>query len=147
MSKPYVAYIKQLLAKMENHSDWKLTLKLHPLEKYPEHYYDIKHDQLEIHWNDSDLLHLLSRCKIQISIYSTTLFDALGLNVQNYSLQNYTDYKDYAKEMIDIGIAHPLDFSDDPIALFLNSDRSKELERSDVYADIDKDLLIKLLAS
>jgi len=145
MSKSYLAYINTLLKSMEKHPEWKLILKLHPLEKHPDHYNEIKHPQLEIHWNDSDLLQLLSRSKIQISVYSTTLFDALGLDVQNYSLQNYTDYKDYAKEMIDIGIALPLDFDEDPIQKFLSSERNNELRREDVYAPIDESLLKQLI--
>ncbi|MDG1158218.1 MAG: hypothetical protein P8N19_01920 [Flavobacteriales bacterium] len=134
----YVAYLKQLLPLVEEkHPDWIVQVKLHPLEKKADLYYALEHPQLDIRWNESDLSTLLREAKIQISVYSTTLYDALGFDVLNLSIQNYTAYKDYAAEMIDMKIAFPLDFDADPIALLDEFHITELTPRERVYSTFD----------
>lgn len=131
----YVAYLKQLLPLVEEkHPDWTVQVKLHPLEKKADSYYALEHPQLDIRWNESDLGTLLREAKIQISVYSTTLYDALGYDVLNLSIQDYTAYKDYAAEMIEMKIAFPLDFEADPIALLDDYSVSDLTPREKVYS-------------
>ena len=121
----------------EKHPDWIVQVKLHPLEKKADLYYALEHPQLDIRWNESDLSTLLREAKIQISVYSTTLYDALGFDVLNLSIQNYTAYKDYAAEMIDMKIAFPLDFDADPIALLDEFHITELTPRERVYSTFD----------
>jgi hypothetical protein len=88
---------------------------------------------------------LLSQCKIQISVYSTTFFDALGLGVLNLSIQNYTSGSDYAASMVTEGVALPIDFDSDPVALFDESSPRDLLQREDVYAGVNLSNLKQLI--
>ena len=140
----YVAYLKQLLLLVEEkHPDWTVQVKLHPLEKKADLYYALDHPQLDIRWNESDLSTLLREAKIQVSVYSTTLYDALGFDVLNLSIQNYTAYEDYAAEMIDMKIAFPLDFDADPIALLDDFSISDLTPRERVYSTFDPQVFKK----
>jgi hypothetical protein len=125
MPELYVRYVEQLLHTIgERYPDWKVWVKLHPLEKKPEHYAHLKdHAQCEVFGKGSELMPLVCRCKIQVSVYSTTFFDALGLGVTNLSIQNYGDSADYARAMVTENVAFPIEFGDDPIekSRFLNS--------------------------
>jgi hypothetical protein len=82
---------------------------------------------------------LLRDSRIQISIYSTTFFDALGFSIENYSLQEYSVYSDYAAEMVSEGVAEPLLVDEDPIEKHLLSKGRKTLRpRSEVYGQFDE---------
>lgn len=145
----YVGYVKGLHAVLqEKHPEWKIIIKTHPLEKEVQKYKDLQDlPGIEVHGNEADLSTLLVRSRIQISVYSTTFFDALGLDVVNMSLQGYTPFADYAAEMVKEGIAIPLELEDDPIDL-LNSEVQMKLTRDQVYAKFDpegaKDILTNL---
>ena len=148
MAQPYVDYVISLLKKIEAlYPHWKVKLKMHPLEKQVALYQSIIHPQFELIGNEGDLHSLLSECRIQISIYSTTFFDALGLDVMNFSLQNYTEYADYAANMIDENVAFPLDFEEDPIESYtrLISQVKPLLSRESVYAPFDENSLQRIL--
>ncbi|NQX92483.1 MAG: hypothetical protein HRT74_10250 [Flavobacteriales bacterium] len=145
MHEPYLEYLNMLMPMMEAHPNWKVVIKLHPLEKKKELYFAFKHDQLEVVGNESDLMDVLSRCKIQISIYSTTLFDALGMDVVNYSLQNFSESQDYAAEMIQHQVAIPLRIDEDPVAKFTKDPSAQPLKRPDVYAPLNKVVLDSFL--
>ena len=90
---------------------------------------------------------LLKRCKIQISIYSTTFYDALGFDVCNYSLQHYGSMSDYAADMITEAVAHPLLASENPIAKFLSFDQTQApvALREDVYCTFDQTVIEKAI--
>lgn len=142
----YVAYVKSLHATLQaKHPEWKIIIKTHPLEKEVQKYQNLqKLKGIEVHGNEADLSTLLVRSRIQISVYSTTFFDALGLDVVNMSLQEYSPFADYAAEMVKEGIAIPLGLEDDPVEL-LNSELHMKLTREQVYAAFDahgaKDIL------
>ena len=131
----------------EDHPEWKIIIKTHPLEKEVQKYQDLKGLKgIEIHGNKADLSTLLVRSRIQISVYSTTFFDALGLDVVNMSLQGYTSFADYAAEMVKEGIAIPLRTDEDPVAL-LNSKAQMKLSRGQVYAPFDENRAKGLLTN
>lgn len=138
MDEEYVSYAQRLAPIMEKHPDWKWTIKLHPLEKNKKAYEVLKEIGFEIVDQERTLFTLLRESRIQISIYSTTFYDALGLDILNMSLQNYGNYKDYAAQMILEGVASPLRLEQDPIEVFLSmEDKSQLLQREDVYAAFD----------
>lgn len=151
MPEYYVEYTQGLLKMLKDrHPEWKLQLKLHPLEKQPELYNPLlEHSNFELKGNESDLLELMASAKIQISIYSTTFFDALGLDVMNFSIQNYSPSADYAADIIKEGVAFPLSFEDDPIAAFerAKAEKIEFLPRQAVYAEYSPEILLSTLTT
>lgn len=146
MHADYVVYIRQLLKVVEkSYPDWTVQVKLHPLEKHSDQYYAIEHPQLDLRWNESDLQTLLNEAMIQVSVYSTTLYDALGADVVNFSLQNFTESSDYAQEMVDMKVAFPLGFDEDPIAAAQNYRVEDLISRSSVYAPFEPQIFIDAL--
>ena len=132
----YVNYGKKLSAFVQNHPGWRVILKLHPLEKNKPAYQELREYGIEIVDVETPLDRLLKQCRIQISIYSTTFYDALGYDVVNYSLQDYGSMSDYASDMIAEGVASPLLADEDPIEKFLvqQGQGAILLPREDVYA-------------
>jgi hypothetical protein len=139
MHEEYVAYAQRLKLLMNKHPDWKWVIKMHPLEKNKDQYFDLVKDGFEIIDREKSLTALLKESSIQISIYSTTFFDALGFSIENYSLQDYSVYSDYAAEMVSEGVAEPLSVDEDPIEKHLLSKGRKVLRpRSEVYGQFDE---------
>lgn len=136
LSAPYIEWIRFMRDHvLPNHTDWKLIVKLHPLESNIEAYQREGNDCVEILPIASSLNEELKRAKIQVSIYSTTFFDALGMQVRNYSLNDIGYSADYASEMVDFGVAEALDKSENVISKFeRSSDRLDNLKREHVYA-------------
>lgn len=145
MADEYLPYLNRLMELVEaKHPDWKVVVKLHPFEAEAHKYRYLKaHPQCEVVLNEESLSALLMRTKIQISIYSTTFFDALGFDVINYALQNYTASHDYAASMVKSGVALPLAFDEDPIERYLQVDHTHKMpSRSAVYAPLDQAQLL-----
>ncbi|MFM7726750.1 MAG: hypothetical protein ACKO7B_08610, partial [Flavobacteriales bacterium] len=139
----YISYIEILLTYMHKHPDWHVVIKLHPQEKNKDVYYALSSKGVEIRDVEIPLDVLLQNSKIQISIYSTTFYDALGMGVCNFSLQNYGSMSDYAKSMITEEVAIPLLASEDPIDKFhsIHADSLKLTPREDVYDKFNPTLI------
>lgn len=140
---PYAQKLQRLL--LEKHANWRLQMKLHPLEKEVERYQELQ--GVKILGNDANLLQLLAESRIHISIYSTTFFDAVGLDTLNLSLQNYSPSADYAREMVESGVALPLTENQDPVALLADTDLSQTGfgNRTHYYAPFDPEKVTELL--
>lgn len=136
----YIGYAKILMSHMQKYPDWRLVLKLHPQEKNKEAYYLLTELGVDIRDIDTPLDLLLKSCRIHISIYSTTFYDALGFDVCNFSLQHYGTMSDYAADMISESVALPLYVNEDPIEKFraLGTATSGLAPRSDVYSAFDE---------
>jgi hypothetical protein len=82
--------------------------------------------------------------KIQISVYSTTFFDALGFDVVNFAV-NATGFERYVSEMVEDGVALPMSLADDPIVRYEDVKRKglRLPERSDVYAPFNAGVFIR----
>ena len=92
-------------------------------------------DCVEVLPISSSLNEELKRAKIQVSIYSTTFYDALGMGVKNYSLNDIGFSSDYASEMVELGVAESLKNSEDVIAKFERSPEMLDyLTRHDVFS-------------
>jgi hypothetical protein len=145
----YVNYTKrvhQLL--VSKHPDWSIIVKIHPLEKEPHIYHqELDLAGVSVVGNETRLDDVLAIAKIQVSIYSTTFFDALGFNVVNFSLQNYSSAGDYAADMVAEGIALPLFEDEDPIEKFLALKKTdfNPIPREDVYASFNRQSLTAIL--
>ena len=146
MHDDYVSYARELMKHSEKHPEWKVIVKLHPLERNKEAYYKLMELGVEIRDIETPLDELLKRCKIQISIYSTTFYDALGFNVCNYSLQKYGSMSDYAAEMIEEGVAEALYIHENPFEKFISThNKNALLSREEVYADFDPAIIHRLI--
>ena len=82
---------------------------------------------------------LFSRFKINISIYSTTLFDALRYEVKNYVFM-IPQCSDYVNGILDAKIATLLDENFDNFEIVLVND--KIINSKNYYDLLNKDLLI-----
>jgi hypothetical protein len=89
----------------------------------------------------------LAKAKIQISIYSTTFYDALGFDVCNFSLQEYGSMSDYAADMISESVALPLLIHENPVEKFLslNNIENPLATREEVYSLFDKQILLEAI--
>ena len=136
----YLAYLKHLDTQLSNHPGWQALVKLHPLEKRRDLYLMHSFRHVEIADVDLSLKELLARARVQISIYSTTFFDALGYNVLNMSLQDYGYSREYAREILAMGVAMPCQFNEDPVELYYKFKDSYQLpSRNDFYANTTLD--------
>lgn len=140
LHRDYVMYAKKLSLHLKNHPEWRGIVKLHPLEKNKEAYEELLQYNLEIVDVEIPLDELMSKSKIQISIYSTTFYDAFGFDVVNFSLQDYGAMSDYASDMIREGVAEPLLADEDPILRYqrLKETAHKEFSREEVYSEFDE---------
>ena len=147
MHDDYTSYVKTLMGHMSVYTDWTVIVKLHPLEKNKAAYYELKEQGVEIRDVETPLDALLAKAKIQISIYSTTFYDALGFDVCNFSLQNYGSMSDYAADMISESVALPLFIHENPIEKFLklNDIENSLAPREEVYSLFDKQTLVRAI--
>ena len=136
LSEPYIAWIRFMRDNiLPLHTDWKLIVKLHPLESEVQKYESEANDFVEVLPVFASLNDELRRAKIQVSIYSTTFFDALGMQVKNFSLNDIGYSSDYSSEMVTLGVAEPLKKSEDVISKFESgSVQIDNLTREDVFA-------------
>lgn len=132
---PYVEWIRFMKRHvLPLHPDWKLIVKMHPLESNTEAYLKEQDHTVEVLPLNSLLGEELNKAKIQVSIYSTTFFDALGQGVKNYSLIDCGYSFDYASEMVDLKLAEPLKKSENVILKFQESSQTDDyLTREDVF--------------
>lgn len=142
----YVQYGKSLAKHLQKHPDWKAIIKLHPLERNKQAYEVLKELNIQIVGVEAPLDELLGKCRIQVSIYSTTFYDALGFGVVNYSLQEFGAMSDYASDMISEGVAIPIMENEDPIAKYLENENisGSLLSRSEVYSEYNENLIRSL---
>jgi hypothetical protein len=143
LSAPYIEWIRFMRDHvLPNHPDWKLIVKLHPLESEEKKYMNEASDCVEVLPISASLNEELVRAKIQVSIYSTTFFDALGMNVKNYSLNEIEYSSDYAAEMVELGVAESLKNLEDVIAKYERSPNVLDyLTRQDVFSSFQPGML------
>lgn len=149
LDEDYLIYGKALSAHMKKHPEWRAILKLHPLEKNKVRYEELKEYGIELVDVETQLDILLSKSKIQISIYSTTFYDARGFDVVNFSIQDFGSMSDYAADMIREGVAEPIHIEEDPIEKYfeLKNNGLQTLKRDDVYAILDERAIREAIAS
>lgn len=135
MEREYLPLILALKNHLLVHPEWRVIIKLHPLEKHPHLYEQFVSSQISIAEKGVDITKLFSRAKIQLSIYSTTIYDAIGYGLKNYCWLHDGLGRDYAEAMVEQGAAHGLSISENPIEHYLSNDSTeKEAERSYFYA-------------
>ena len=145
MGSIYIEYLDTLAPLLlREHPDWCLLIKHHPSEK-DKAQYDVlkKYANVKFANDKDDLLTLLRKARIQISYYSTTLYDALGLEVLNFAVQDHSPYADYCAEVVGDGIALPIRMGEDPVSIYLKANGTVMPAREFYYAPFD-DSKVKL---
>lgn len=131
---PYIINISKLLS--EQHTDWKIIVKIHPNENKKTYT-----DQLYLYSNVlitdySNLDFLFSISDVHISVYSTTLFEALKYNhIKNLTLECEIS-NDYREEIINNKIAYPIKINDDPLTVTFDYSLKPYHE---LYSEFDKE--------
>lgn len=136
MADLFIPLIYQLLDHVNRHPEWKVIVKLHPYETETERYYNIKNERLEFAPLKSSIKDYLSTSRIQMSIYSTTLFDAAGHEIVNFIWLKEGLGNDYALNLVENKIGIGLSGEEDPIALLetLKGLSTHYLARNKLYA-------------
>jgi len=135
MASTYEQIVSVLRQVLHAHRDWSLLIRLHPLEDQPARYHAMTGDRIRICPKEMSLADCLRVSKIQVSVYSTTFFDALGFDVVNFAV-NATGFERYVSEMVEDGVAFPMSLTDDPVARYeaIIREDARLPERLDVYA-------------
>jgi hypothetical protein len=136
MADLFIPLISSLLVQMQHHPEWSVTVKLHPYELETERYYSIKHDRLEYAPLKSSIKDYLSISRIQLSIYSTTLFDAAGHDIINCIWLKSGLGNDYAQNLVENQIGIGITEGMDPI-MFIENIKEPEthfLSRQHLYS-------------
>jgi hypothetical protein len=110
----FIKYTVWLSADLvKKNSPVKIIVKLHPSEKIKD-YTQLFQLKNVLVLENINLNYLLLHCSFHVSIYSTTLFDALKYKCKNYSL-NSPKCKDYVVGMLMSGVSTLLEFDQNPI--------------------------------
>ncbi len=136
MEDKYIPYIESLRNTLKKHPEWKAIVKLHPLEKNAAKYDSICDHSIEIAPLKSSIFEYLERCKIQISIYSTTFFDSAGYDVVNFCWATKGYGSDYARSLVEENLVIPIMPGEDVIEKFngLATPSEHYLNVNDFYA-------------
>jgi hypothetical protein len=150
LSDQYVAWIPRIQEHLKHYPDWRMVVKLHPYEPVVDvpKYMALANAQTEIVQSGS-LHDWFSKAKIQLSIYSTTFYDSIGYDVDNFALQNTGIYDSYVQEMLDAGVAVGIEEDEDPIAAYHSKRAEGRLinDRCEVYGNWDREKFRDYLAS
>lgn len=120
LSNYFLEYVKAILPLLETRNAC-ILIKPHPNEP-EERYNKVKDNHSVFVFKHKSLSALFSVCDAHISIYSTTLFDALRFGVSNQYCLDVEERSDYTKEMVEAGVATLLNLQSLPA---LNSETTK----------------------
>lgn len=104
----FIAYVQFLHQQILTHQlPYKILLKIHPHEQKQTYASLLSLER--VFFTESPVQHLFPLCSMQVSIYSTTLFEALSYKVSNFSLM-VEECMDYVQHLIqqEISIGLPL---------------------------------------
>ncbi len=149
LSLPFIEWIRFMKREvLPCHPEWKLVVKMHPLESNAEAYILEESESVEILPIDSSLQIELQKARIQVSIYSTTFYNSLAFEVKNYAIVDCGYCADYAQEMVEMKLAEPLRVFENVISKFeKNPTIYNELTYEDVFKPFrPKDLLFQLIS-
>lgn len=110
--------------------DWCIILKPHPHESSD--LFAALNAYANVLVTRANLDFLLSMTKIQVSVFSTTLFDGLRYGVLNYAL-DLPQFSDYVNSMVEAGIAHRLDPEADPTRTYDASTAGEKISNAQRY--------------
>jgi hypothetical protein len=142
MHAEYLDYAERLSRFIQDYPDWRVVVKMHPLEPRKDLYQAVLKMGFELVDMQYTLDELLQRARIQISIYSTTFFDAVGFDVVNFSIQHFGNYQDYAADIVKEAVAFPLALDENPITAYLRDGAARyAMQREEIYAPFQEEYL------
>lgn len=129
----FIAYLDWLAKDIRDKElPWKIVVKPHPAEK--KGIYDVLTSNDNVCIVEGNLEHLFPLCDLHLSIYSTTLFDAIRFGIKSYALY-VSAYGDYVNSMIASGVAERVEGHTNFLA---GADgQGTVLRREHYYADFD----------
>ncbi len=103
----FIKFIKELEYKINTlHAEYIILVKPHPSENIILYTSEFKNSEC-VNISTLPVNLLFQKTNIHISIYSTTLYDAVRFGIQNYVFK-IPDYQDYTDEIIKSGIANEI---------------------------------------
>lgn len=133
----FIPYIKQLEKQLRLHPDWRIQIKLHPGDPNNQVYLDAfgSLEKIELVGKQINIAECLRKASIQISIYSNTLFEAIGTGTLNFCLDVDAKFKGFVDDVVAAGVAYLLQPAEDPIEKFeALRPTHKELNSDDFFA-------------
>jgi hypothetical protein len=102
---------------LPKHPGWKIKVKLHPGDPNNQVYYNEfdGYDLIELVDKKTNISECLKTAALQISIFSNTLFEAIGTNTINFCLDVDDRFKGFVDEIVSAGVACLLNPDEDPI--------------------------------
>lgn len=138
MHNQYITYIKKLSKEIEdskNSPNYIIVVKPHPYENITT--YTNAFNKLNNIWVCNIPIHILfQHAATHISIYSTTLYDAMRYNLQNFSLR-WDGFEDYVDEIINNNVAQKLEKHEN--FLKKNHEHQSTVDYKFFYSDFNKD--------
>jgi hypothetical protein len=128
----YVRTLSPLLA--EKHPDFHIVIKPHPYQQGMDQFEALTAlPNVSLCEKTDDLMLGLNISEIQISVYSTTFYDASGTGVINLTLYDHPQYRKYSELMIEEKVAFPLEWEDDPVQVAEEVRQNFDLNNRDFY--------------
>jgi len=137
----FIDFAKKLYNfKIASNKNFSIVIKPHPAEN-KEIYLSAFKDFSQIYVVDIPINILFKHIKVHISIYSTTLYDALRFGVKNYVF-SIPRCKDYVLEIVNNGVAELIE---DDLGNFYSNSVSNKIDSSYYFEDFNKNLLLNTL--
>jgi hypothetical protein len=116
----FIPYLKKISDYLVKHPGWVIWVKLHPGDPNNQVYYDEfeENELIVLIDKKTNISECLKSAALQISIFSNTLFEAVGTNTINFCLDVDDRFKGFVEEIISAGVACLLDPYEDPIERF-----------------------------
>lgn len=138
LSNFFVEYIKYLSGHLNKYNlDYKIIVKNHHSEELSL-YSELKEIE-NILFSKSEVYSLFKIVEKHISIYSTTLYDAIMYKLENYSL-NVPSCEDYVNKIVDSGVALKLEMTQTP---FDTSKKIKKVRLKNFYSEFNPEVLFE----
>lgn len=127
----FIDFINRLSPKLK--SDWKIVVKLHPAETLDE--YKILRSLTNVEFANGNLDEWILKSEFLITIFSTTIFDAIRLGKFSFSL-NIQLYSDYVTNLVNIGASVLLNMNDNPVEKLHEFDKMSN--SNEFYSEFNK---------
>ena len=137
----FIDYVKLLSPKLGD--EWEIVLKPHPVEK------NSIYEELEKLHNVSvvqgNLNELINSCKCLVSIFSTTIFDAVRMGKPAFSLY-FPIFADYVNGIVSSGAAYLLTPEDNPVEKYTEiALANQHVVKSEFYSEFNKNTCMTML--
>lgn len=139
--KYFIDYVKKISPLLTN--EWQIILKPHPVED--EKIYMALQELHNVSILQGNLNMLINNCEFLISIFSTTIFDAVRMGKPAFSLY-FPIFADYVNGIVMSKAAYPLNFDDDPVKAYEErAVTTKDNVQNDFYAAFNKKMFMNIL--